>query len=211
MFVTRTDVRGAPRPPEPLAAGRTALHQRIAPQFLFFYLAVLWGLAVPAYAPSIAGSRPPMTATVCAVVIFGLTGTTAAKCTHLLAALKPPLRRLLWRRRDSATLPAHGRCRPVTPASLLFPVKRSETRKASKLEVWTVWTKSRTSSYPIISFMASRFFSVTMMNRQCPPERLAHVSPMRRFSLESSLLTRWSPLYSTTRIRPSTSLQTKSG
>jgi len=29
-----------------------------------------------------------------------------------------PLRRLLRRRRDSPTLPAHGRCRPVAPASL---------------------------------------------------------------------------------------------
>ena len=133
------------------------------------------------------------------------------RSARLRVALEPPRHRLLRRRRDSSTLPAHGRCRPVTPASLLFPVKRSKTRKARKLEVWTVWTKSRTSSYPIISFMAARFFSVTMMKRQCPPESLAHVSPIRRFSLESSLLTRWLPLYSTTRIRPSTSLQTKSG
>ena len=38
--------------------------------------------------------------------------------------VEPPLRRLLWRRRDSSTLPAHGRYRPVTPILLLFREKK---------------------------------------------------------------------------------------
>ena len=42
---------------------------------------------------------------------------------------KPPLRALFWARRDSPALPAHGRCRPVTPASLLFAGKEGKQEK----------------------------------------------------------------------------------
>ncbi len=51
------------------------------------------------------------------------------RSARLLAASEPPLRRLLRRRRDSPSLPAHGRCRPVTPASLLFPRKEVKQEK----------------------------------------------------------------------------------
>ena len=51
------------------------------------------------------------------------------RSARLLAASEPPLRRLLRRRRDSPPLPAHGRCRPVTPASLLFPRKEVKQEK----------------------------------------------------------------------------------
>ena len=37
-----------------------------------------------------------------------------------------PLRRPLRRRRDSPPLPAHGRCRPVTPVSFLFAEKEGK-------------------------------------------------------------------------------------
>ena len=57
--------------------------------------------------------------------------TCRIRYARLLAASKPPLRRLLWRRRDSSTLPAHGRYRPVTCDFTSFPEKRSKTRKAN--------------------------------------------------------------------------------
>ena len=50
-----------------------------------------------------------------------------------LAYWLTPLRRLFWRRRDSPPLPAHGRCRPVTPASLLFPRKEVKQEKRQLL------------------------------------------------------------------------------
>ena len=46
--------------------------------------------------------------------------TCRIRSARLLAASLPPLRALFWARRDSPPLPAHGRCRPVTPAFLLF-------------------------------------------------------------------------------------------
>ena len=55
--------------------------------------------------------------------------TCRIRSTRLLAALKPLLRRLFWRRRDSSTLPAHGRYRPVTPIFLLFPRKEGKQEK----------------------------------------------------------------------------------
>ena len=54
-----------------------------------------------------------------------------------------------------------------------------------------------------------------MMNRQRPLLRLSHTAPTSRFSSESGIAyqpaSALPPLYSTTRIRPSVSRQTKSG
>ena len=47
----------------------------------------------------------------------------------------PPLRRLFWRRRDSPPLPAHGRCRPVTPAFLLFDEKKENKKSGGDKQV----------------------------------------------------------------------------
>ena len=55
--------------------------------------------------------------------------TCRTRSARLRVALKPPRRRLFGRRRDSATLPAHGRYRPVTPIFLLFPRKEGKQEK----------------------------------------------------------------------------------
>ena len=56
---------------------------------------------------------------------------------------------------------------------------------------------------------ATKFPSVGMANRQCAPLVSAQSSPTIRFSFASSA--KCLPLYSTTRIRPSVSMATKSG